>query len=194
MASTAVHPFQTGRRALAGLGSVAVLALATACGGSDAEPQSAAEVWADDVCSSVSDWKGAVEGAQATLSDPGNLSANDVKAALRSVSTATSAFVADLKGMGPPDTEAGQAAQDELSTLSGRLQQQADVVTQALNESSDNLQELLAQVSTVSGAVSRMVSESVAAVDNIRQLDGADELESAFQDSSTCQDLGAGGG
>jgi hypothetical protein len=50
---------------------------------------------------------------------------------------------------------------------------------------------VLAQVSTVTQALSTMVNNAVTAVENIRQLDGADELESAFQDSQTCQELRA---
>jgi hypothetical protein len=38
-----------------------------------------------------------------------------------------------------------------------------------------------------------MVTDTTTAVENIRQLDGADELESAFQDSSACQGLRTGG-
>ena len=174
-------------------GLIAVLALAAAgCGGSEADQQSATEAWADDVCSTVADWTGAVQDAQTTLNDPANLSANDVRGALENVSTATTAFVSDLKEIGPPDTEAGEAAGAQLSTLADQLQQQADVVTRALEQPSANLQELLAKVSTVSGALSEMVNNAVTAIENIRQLDGADELESAFQDSQTCQELRPG--
>jgi type I site-specific restriction endonuclease len=197
MTSTAPHPILRGRRHLAGLGLVAVLALAAGCG-SDGEQQqqpqpTATEAWADDVCSSVSSWKAAVDHSESMLSHPANLSANDVRHALSFVSTATSKFVSELKDVGPPDTEAGQAAEAELSTLSDQLQQQADIVTRTLDESSGSLQELLAQVSSVSGALSTMVTDTTTAVENIRQLDGADELESAFQDSSACQGLGTGG-
>jgi hypothetical protein len=194
MTSTARHPVSRGRRHLAHVGLIAVLALSTGCGGSDADEQSATEAWADDVCSTVSDWTGAVKDAQATLSDPANLSADDARGALEGVSSATTAFINDLKAMGPPDTEAGEAAAAQLSTLSDQLQQQADVVTRALNQPSANLQELLAQVTTVSGALSQMVNNAVTAVENIRQLDGADELESAFQDSQTCKELRASDG
>jgi hypothetical protein len=179
-------------RPLASFALAAVLVVATGCAGSNGgDEQSAAEAWADDVCASVSDWTGAVQEAQATLGDPANLSASDVTDSLESVSTATSAFVSDLKGFGSPDTDAGQAAQTQLSTLSDQLQEQADIVTRALNQSSGNLQQLLAQVSTVAGALSSMVNDSVAAVEDIRQLDGAEELERAFQDSATCQELRA---
>jgi hypothetical protein len=192
MTRTPRQPALGAGRHLARAALAAVLVVATGCAGSDGgDEQSAAEAWADEVCASVSDWTGAVQDAQSTLRDPANLSANAVTGAVESVSTATSAFVSDLKNFGSPDTEAGQAAQAQLSTLSGQLQEQADIVTRALNQSSGNLEQLLAQVSTVSGAVASMVSDSVAAVENIRQLDGADELERAFQDSATCQELRA---
>jgi methyl-accepting chemotaxis protein len=194
MASTTRFTLSPVRLDLARLACLAILVLTAGCGGdSDPPPQSATEIWVDGVCASVVDWKDGVEDAQSALSDPADLSANDVRDTLQGVADATNAFVADLKGMGTPDTEAGQAAADELSTLSGRLRHHAQVVSEAVEESADNLQALLAQVSTVTGAVSEMIDDSVATVESISRLDGADELESAFEDSSTCQELGVGG-
>jgi uncharacterized phage infection (PIP) family protein YhgE len=172
-----------------------VLALAAGCGGSDgdqSQPQpSAAEAWADEVCSTVATWKDAVQHSKAMLSDAANLSANDARHALESAAQATRTFITDLEGIGPPDTEAGQAAAEELSTLAGQLEEQAAVVTRAL-DSSDTLPQLLSEVSTVSRAFSTMVTDATTAVENIRGLDGAAELESAFQDSPTCQRLSDG--
>lgn len=198
MTSTIRQQGRRGRRQLARLALVGALALTTGCGGSsdgEQQPQqTATEAWADDVCSSVSNWIVSVEHSQAMLGDKSNLTAGNVRHALKFVADATSAFVADLKDIGPPDTEAGQAAAQQLSTLSDELQKQSDVVTSALDQSSGNLQELLAQLSAVSGALSTMVADTTKSVNDIRQLDGAAELESAFQDSPTCQQLRAGGG
>ena len=47
------------------------------------------------------------------------------------------------------------------------------------------------QVSTVTGAIAAMLTDVSTAIDNLRQLQGADELEQAFQDASTCQELRA---
>ena len=198
MTSTARHPAHRARRHFARLALVAALALATGCGGSAGElqpqpQQSSPEAWADDVCSTVATWKGAIEHSQLLLSDPARLSPKLVRHALDFAADATRAFITDLQKLGPPDTEAGQAAEEQLTTLSGQLQEQADVVTGTLEKSSANLQELLAQLSAVTGALSTMVTDASTAVDNIRQLDGADELESAFKDSPTCQKLSSGG-
>jgi len=199
MTSTARHTARRARRHLGRLALVAALALAAGCGGSEGDqaqesPDGAsAEAWATDVCTTVSTWKGAIEHSQAMLGDPATLSPKLVRHALDFAADATRAFITDLQKLGPPDTEAGQAAEEQLTTLSDQLQEQADVVTGALEKSSANLQELLAQLSDVSGALSTMVTDTSTAVDNIRQLDGADELESAFKDSPTCQKLTAGG-
>ena len=49
--------------------------------------------------------------------------------------------------------------------------------------------ELLARVSTVSGAVAQMISDAQAAVADLRVLDGAQELEDAFSSAASCEDL-----
>ena len=193
MASTALHPVHAARGHLARLIVLAVLALAAGCGGSDGEQQqqpepTAAEAWADEVCSTVATWKEAVQHSEAMLKDAANLSANDVRHALTFAADATRTFITDLKDTGAPDTEAGQAAAEQLSTLSDQLQEQADVVARAA-ESSNSLPEMLASVSAVSNALSTMVTDTTTAVENIRGLDGAAELESAFADSTTCQQL-----
>lgn len=198
-----VRARRTGRTGttLVGAGlALVVVAGVGACGGSDSagdsgdsggDQQSSAESWADQVCSSVTDWRGAVDGARTTLSDTANLSANAIRGAFDDLSTATSTLVTDLSDIGAPDTDAGSEAKAELSSLSEKLHQQEDVIDNATQQSPGSLQDLLAQVSTVTGAVSTMITDAGVAVDNIRQLDGAQELEDAFQSVQSCQDLRA---
>jgi hypothetical protein len=165
---------------------------AAGCGDSsdDAEDQqTSAEAWAGDVCSTAADWRAAIDDAQATLTDTGNLSADLIRETVDDVATATATLVTDLSEMGAPDTEAGDEAEARLSSLSDQLQQQEDVISGATDESAGGLQNLLAQVSTVTGAIATMLADVSAAVDDIRRLDGAQELENAFQDSSACQEL-----
>jgi methyl-accepting chemotaxis protein len=141
------------------------------------------------VCSTAADWRAAIDDAQATLTDTGNLSADLIRQTVDDVATATATLVTDLSGMGAPDTEAGDEAEARLSSLSDQLQQQEDVISGATDESAGGLQELLAQVSTVTGAIATMLADVSTAVDDIRRLDGAQELEDAFKDSPACQDL-----
>jgi hypothetical protein len=173
---------------------VAVLVMATAaCGSSDEgdDQQSTTEAWADDICSTVGAWKAVIAEAQATLSDTGNLSANAVHDAFSSVVTATDTFVTDLKDVGAPDTETGDEAEQQLSALYDQLVEQESIIEDATNQDSGTLNQLLAQVSIVTGALSTMITDAVAAVDNLRQLEGAAELENAFNSAPQCQDLQA---
>lgn len=179
--------------ALAGL--VAGLALvASGCGASDddaADEPTAAESWASDVCSTVGAWTSTVQDARTTLSTPRDLSANEVEATFTEIGDATSTLVEELGDLGAPDTEAGDEAQARISTLSEQLQAQADVVEEATGDQPQGMGELLARVSTVTGAVAQMVSDAQAAVADLRVLDGAQELEDAFASATSCEDLGS---
>ena len=126
------------------------------------------------------------------MQDEANLSANQVRDVVDSVSAATDSLVADLKGLGPPDTTAGDQAQAQLSTLAGQLRQQQDTIASATEEPSTTMRDLLGKVSTLTRTIATMLADITTAVEHIRQLDGAEELTSAFQDSETCRQLAAG--
>jgi hypothetical protein len=185
------------RRGARLLGVALLLAFAVSAVGcddasDDQEPQpSAAEAWADQLCSTAGDWRTAIEDAQVTLTDTSNLSANAVRGAVDDVATATTTLVTELGQIGPPDTEAGDAAAAQLSALSDALGEQQAVISDTRDQPADSAQALLAQVSTVTGAIASMLSAISVSVDNISQLDGAQELRSAFQASSACQELRA---
>jgi hypothetical protein len=151
----------------------------------------AAEDWASDVCSSALDWRRATEEARAALSDTGTLSADTISGAVEDMAAATATLVSELADLGPPDTDAGDEAAAELSSLADQLQEQEAAIS-AATESPQGAQDLLSQVSTVTGALATMLADISTTVDNIRSLDGAQELEDAFKDSATCQELGAG--
>jgi hypothetical protein len=175
--------------------TLAVGAVGCADSGDDQDDQedqpTSAEAWASDVCSSALEWRGATEDAQAALSDTGNLSADTISEAVDDLAAATATLISELADLGPPDTDAGDEAAAELSSLADQLQEQ-EVAISAATESPQGAQDLLSQVSIVTGAIATVLADISTAVDNIRGLDGAQELENAFKDSSTCQELGAG--
>ena len=155
----------------------------SAAGGQDAS------AWADEVCTATSDWKQSIDTAQATLNDTANLSANGVRGALDDVATATDLLITDLTHVGTPGSAAAVQVQSELSLLATQLQQQKDTITGATSQSPTNARELLIQVSTITGALATMLTGITATVDNISQLNGTEELQSAFQTTPACQQL-----
>lgn len=176
--------------ALAGLAGLALVV--SGCGQSDEDSASeptAAESWASDVCTTVGAWTTTLQDARTTLSKPRELSAADVEATFDEVRTATSTLVDELGDLGAPDTEAGDEAEDRISSLADQLQEQADIVEGTSSDQPQGMGELLDSVSTVSGAVAQMISDTQAAVADLRVLDGAQELEDAFANAASCKDL-----
>ncbi len=175
---------------LAGL--VAGLALVVSgCGESNdsADEPTAAESWASDVCSTVGAWTSTVQDARTTLSTPRDLTVAEIEATFTEVGDATSTLVQELGDLGAPDTEAGDEAQERISSLAEQLQTQADVVEDATSDQPGGGGELLASVSTVTGAVAQMISDAQAAIADLRVLDGAQELEDAFASAASCEEL-----
>jgi hypothetical protein len=184
------------RRRLAAVGLLAALvATGAGCGGSDdgsddsADEPTAAESWADDLCSSVAAWTTTMEDARTTLSNPRELSAADLETTIDQVRSSTSTLVDDLGDLGTPDTEAGDAAEERLTALSDEMESQSAVVEEAAGSEADSLQQRLERASTVTGAAAAMVSEAKAAIADLRELDGAQELQDALESTASCQDL-----
>jgi hypothetical protein len=158
-------------------------------GGDSADEPTAAESWADDLCTSVGAWTTTMEEARTTLSEPRELSAADLEATVDQVRSATSTLVSDLDALGAPDTEAGDAATERLSAMSDEIESQSAVVEEAAGSEPENLQQRLERASTVTGAASAMVSEAKAAITDLGELDGAQELQDAIEGTASCQDL-----
>ncbi len=164
------------------LAVVAALALAAAgCGGED---ESSAESWANDVCVNLSEWITDIDEAVRSLTAEGlNFSTDDIREAVDQAGTATDDLVDDLRGLGPPETEDGQAAQEQLEELSDEVEEQVNTVKEAVEEDSGPL----ALAGTVSTALSVAINELEQAFENLQGLGG--ELESAFSDSDDCDSL-----
>jgi hypothetical protein len=170
-----------------------VVVLTSACGSSDddGDQPSSTEAWAGRVCASASNWLGAVSDAQTTLTDTTSLDADGLRDAFDDVAGATETLVTNLGDLGAPDTEAGDQAKAQLSSLSDQLAEQQAVISDASDQGAGSVQGLLSQVSTVTAAVATMLGDVSTTIDDIRQLQGADELERAFQDADACQELRA---
>ena len=180
----------------------ALTVFAAACGSSDDEPSDAetsetsaetsAEAWADDICTSVSTWNDTLTSAGSTLGDPKDLSVNEFKDTVAGVVDATETLAGDLGDLGAPDTEAGAQAQEQLTTLSDNLESEAEELNAATADA-DTIEELLTNVSTITGSLSAMSADVKTTLDSIAALDGAAELEDAFASAESCAGVNAAG-
>jgi hypothetical protein len=172
--------------------SLAALVLVTlaACGdGAQTDEASEAEAWADDVCVAVAQWQGELETARDTITDTANLSPATLEDALDGVTAATEDLVGDLGGLDAPGTEAGDRARDELTSLSAALDEQRQVLSEALTDPASGVDERRDQVSAVVAALRSMVTQTQETVQELRSLDGAEELSQAFDEAPGCQEI-----
>ncbi len=167
--------------------------LAAGCGSSDGGSTttgaSATETWAGGVCSSITTWQAAITSAATSLkSDP---SKNGLQTAAADAKSATETLTSDLKGLGKPDTPAGQQAKDDLDQLSTDLNQDVSTIEGAVQGASGG-SGVLSAVSTVTGTLATMGTQIKTTYTDLQGLDASGELKDAFANSSSCDSLTSG--
>lgn len=155
----------------------------------DPEEGSQAQAWAGDVCVAVAQWQGELAGARATITDFANLSPAALEDAIDDVTTATEDLVRDLDRLGTPETEAGGRAREELASLSDALADERQALADAASAPATGVDERREQVSSMTAALRAMVSQAQRTVQELRDLDGAEELSRAFADAPECRDV-----
>lgn len=168
---------------------LAILAFAAAgCGGS--EP-SASEDWAGDVCSTVGDWQDQIEQSAADIREQIQSPGADTLAAIQSEIEegvdASKELADELQSLEPPDTEAGDQAQQEVESLADLVETTVDKTKETI----DNLPEN-ASLSEVAEAVAPLLPDLQALVTNVSatltsvQASGS-ELKEGFDKADSCE-------
>ncbi len=169
------------------IAAVALTAVAAAgCGGDDESPQAR---WASSFCGALSDSSSSVRESADTIKDTANLSANSLDEALTSAADATTTLKDDLEELGPPETEAGDDARQQVETYRSALEADSEKLQREATAPTSGPAELLQKVSTVTATLASMATSLEAAVTAISQADVEGQLRQALEDDSTCQDL-----
>ena len=177
-------------RALLAISSLVALAfLAAGCGGSGGGSSNtqSTEDWADGVCSAINTWTDSLKSASASVSG-GNLSENSLKQAATDLKDATAQLKDDLSGLGKPDVSSGDQAKESIDTLSGNIQDDVDKIEGAIKgaQSGGGIANAL---TTVTSTISTMGSQVQSTFSELEKLDPKGELESAFNNASSCKSL-----
>jgi DNA repair exonuclease SbcCD ATPase subunit len=169
------------------LGSLALtLATALALGGCGGDSAGNAEDWASGVCTNLSEWIDDVDAAVKSVGEEGlEVDPEDAREAVADVRDATEELANDLRELGPPDTESAQRAEEELETLREELQTQLERVERAAETSRDPVE----FATTVALAISAGANQLEETFANLQQLDPGGELEEAFRDAESCDEL-----
>ena len=149
--------------------------------------------WASSVCTSLADWQSSIT-ALADVSG-GELTKESLQEKLDTAQTATAQLVTELKDLGPPDLEAGDALKQQLDDAADGLESSYESLKSGAQDALDadspaaspwrnaalapEFQKLLDQVRTT---VTDLQNANVAE-------DAKAELQQAFADAESCQAL-----
>jgi hypothetical protein len=165
---------------------VAVGLLAAGCGSKSSEPTSTAD-WADGVCSAITNWTNSIKSSGEALKG-GNLTEDSLTSTADDMTSATETLESDLKDLGKPDTEAGQKVKDSIDQLSDELKTGADSIKSATNDVSD-VSTVLVAAASISATLGTMANQVSSTFTSLKQLDPKGELQTAFEQSSSCKQL-----
>lgn len=165
---------------------LALSALATSCGGED---QSATEQWADEVCTSVGDWSDELRQIADGLTEKGvSVTSEDIRSATDDAAEATRDLVESLRDAGQPDTEAGQEAKAALDELATSLEARVERIRDAA-DATGGAGARVQSLGQVAGEIQGAVTDVRATTQGLGELDRGGELEAAFRDTDSCQEL-----
>ncbi len=162
------------------------LSLAACGGGNSTTTTSAAggaspQDWATGVCTAVNTYELALQTAAKSFTQ--NPSKDGIDKALTGAEQATQTLSTTLKGLGKPNTVAGQTAQTTIENLATKISADVDKVKQAASSGST-----LQAVTTISTTLGSMKGSITTAVTTLQNLHGG-ELQSAFASSPSCTKL-----
>jgi methyl-accepting chemotaxis protein len=171
-------------RRLALAGAVLVLVgVAAGCGGDDEGDPTAA--WASDFCSAVTSWNDEIESVVSQFSDTSNFSEDGLQSAAEEARTATEELVDELRDLGRPPTESGDAVETAIDQLSETLENQTAEIEETA-EGVSGLTDLPQAISSISSSVSALLTSLSNALTTIQGADAGEELRAAFEDSPEC--------
>jgi hypothetical protein len=148
--------------------------------------------WAGSVCSNLADWRGAITDLAQV---EGELTPEALEEKLDEASAATDELVRDLQALGPPDVEARDDVEQALDDTAEGLRESYEALRARAENTLDAesptafLQELAALAPEFQ-ALLQQVDDTVASLQSASLFGEASaELEDAFADAGSCQEL-----
>src|SRR6187397_2617689 len=152
--------------------------------------QPTTEEWADEVCTSLSDWRTSIT----SLADVGDepLTADTLREKLDDAGDATNELVTQLRGLGAPDLEAGDELQQQLDDSAAELESKYDALRDSADAPPAEFLQQLSGLASDFAALQTSISTTVSSLQhaNVGEESKA-ELEQAFADAPSCQSLQA---
>lgn len=169
------------------VGSFALVA--AGCGSDDESGDAtAADEWATDFCTAVTDWADRLQQIGNDITDPSSLNADSLREAADDVNAASDEFVEDVRALGAPDTESGQAVRDSLESLADTVEAERDDIEEAADDVS-GITDIPAAISAIGSSINAMGSAFQTSLEAIEDADTGAELETALEQSEACDEI-----
>jgi ABC-type transporter Mla subunit MlaD len=170
--------------------AVAVLALvlvAAGCAGDDSDTSATTE-WASDFCSATLAWSDELERIGEEVSDLTSLTSDSIRQAADEAREATDTYVGELRDLGGPDTESGDAIESSLETLADEVEAESAEIEDAI-EDMTGLAGATTAAREVASSAAAMFSALGATLDEIAEADAGGEIETAFDEAEACDEI-----
>jgi hypothetical protein len=162
--------------------------VAVGCGGDDEPETSATAEWADGFCTAAEDWKAELQSIGEDLADTSSFSTEALEQAAQEASDATDAFVDDIRGLGEPDTESGQAVDDAVQQLADTIEaQKADIEAEV--EDLSGITDIASAGTEIASSLAAMFTALEQAFTAIDDADVEGDLETAFDQTESCDEV-----
>jgi hypothetical protein len=158
------------------------------CMGDDGNEASSTAEWADAFCTAINGWTDEIERVGSQLSS--SLSADSLEQAADDLSTATDDLVEEVEELGPPETESGEEIEEAIKGFADAAETEKAEVEEAVEDASG-----ATGIAAALGAAGSSLQTMAAALQTMFQAfedaDAGGELETAFEDSAACDEIGA---
>ena len=175
-------------RKLLASGTAALALVAAGCGGSDESSASPTEEWADSFCSAITTWKDSLTSVTEQFSSPSSLTSEALTDAANDAKSSTDTFVDELRALGPPETESGEAVKSSIDELSNTVESEVAKIESAA-EGVSGLADLPSAITSITTSISAMSSALSSTVQTAESADVDGELRTALEDTPACADI-----
>lgn len=166
--------------------------VAAGCGGSSSSSSSPSpKDWANGLCSAISTWSQSVQKSGQALQS-GKVTKDNLTATTGDIKSATHQLAEDLKGLGKPNTDAGQEAKDAIDKLSQQIDGDVEEMQKAADKAGSTASGAVAAASSIASTLSKMGTQIGTAASQLQSADAKGELEQGFKDAPACKSLTAG--
>ncbi len=159
----------------------------------DDSAQTSPAAWAESVCASLSTWRASIT----SLADVGGgaLTPESLGDKLDEASTATETLLTELRQLGPPDLESGEALKEQLDSAASEIESGFAALKQGAEDAAGagSPAEFLEALAALAPRFQALLDTLATTVDDLRSAnvarDARGELQAAFADAPSCQEL-----